>query len=212
MSDRLLSAVQAIAISPEDAEKLVRGFEKKERRSGTDSSQIPDAVADRIIARYAKLAAGVGGASGLAGIIPGVGTAAAALGGTAADMAASVKLQVDMVMCLTCAYGHDIHSEEARHLAFLLSAGSALEHAGERFAVDLASKAGVKLLRQYLKGAVLQTLKELFKKLGLAFTRKALEKALPFGIGVVLGGTFNYAMTSYVGATAKSWFKHEAGC
>jgi hypothetical protein len=38
------------------------------------------------------------------------------------------------------------------------------------------------------------------------FTRKALEKALPFGIGVAFGAGGNYALTRYVGAQAKHWF------
>ncbi|WP_204304959.1 hypothetical protein, partial [Stenotrophomonas maltophilia] len=53
-------------------------------------------------------------------------------------------------------------------------------------------------------------LKELFKKIGITFTRKALEKAIPFGIGVVIGSGANYALTKYVGNTARSWFEADA--
>jgi hypothetical protein len=62
------------------------------------------------------------------------------------------------------------------------------------------------MLRQYLKGAALQAVKELFKKIGIIFTRKAIEKALPFGVGVVIGSSANYALTKYVGAAATRWF------
>lgn len=62
------------------------------------------------------------------------------------------------------------------------------------------------MLRQYLKGAAHTALKALFKKIGIIFTRKALEKALPFGVGVVIGSSANYALTKYVGNAAKRWF------
>ena len=123
-----------------------------------------------------------------------------------ADMAASMKLQVDMCMCMAAAYDYDLNNEDARHLSFLLAAGGALEKVGEQAAAKLASEAGVKLLKEYLRGAVLQAIKEMFKKLGIVFTRKALEKALPFGIGVIVGGSFNYALTRHVGNTARKWF------
>jgi hypothetical protein len=51
------------------------------------------------------------------------------------------------------------------------------------------------MLQQYLKGAALQTVKAFFAKLGVLFTRKALEKAVPFGVGVVLGASGDYALT-----------------
>ena len=203
---RLLKMMQAVAISPDDAIALVDGYRRGSSREGMSEAAINEAIADRIVARYAKMAGAVGGASGLVGLVPGLGIVVAATGGAMADAAASMKLQVDMCMCLAAAYGYDLHNEDARQLAFLLAAGGAIEKAGEQAAVKLASEAGVRMVRQYLKGAVLQAVKEFFKKLGIVFTRKALEKALPFGIGVVIGGSFNYALTRYVGATAKSWF------
>jgi hypothetical protein len=57
---------------------------------------------------------------------------------------------------------------------------------------------------------VLVTIREWFKKIGITFTRKALEKAAPFGIGVVIGATANYALTRYVGAQAIEWFSLDA--
>lgn len=121
-----------------------------------------------------------------------------------------MKLQVDMTMCLAEAYGWDVNGEDARHLAFLIAAGGSLEKLGVEASTRIASNAGVKMVRQYLKGAVLQALKELFKKIGITFTRKALEKAIPFGIGVVIGSGANYALTKYVGNTARSWFEADA--
>lgn len=206
--DRLLKAVQAVAISPEDAKAQVarlRAQSEKEYPKDSDAAH-QDRVAGHIASRYSRLAATAGGVTALSGVIPGIGTAVAMVGGGLADAVVGMKLQVDMVMCMAEAYGYDLHEPDARHLSFLIAAGGALEKAGVDAGVRVASKAGVTMLRQYLKGAALQTVKELFKKLGLVFTRKALEKSLPFGIGVVLGASGDYAFTRYVGTQARKWF------
>ncbi|MFE8596997.1 EcsC family protein [Archangium violaceum] len=205
---KLLRFIQRWAISPEEAKEIARKYRtQSESKYSKDSASRHQArVADKIIARYAKLSAMSGGATALVGIVPGLGTALAALGGGLADTAVSMKLQVDMVCCLAESFGYDLNAQDARDLAFLIAAGGAIEKAGEQLGVKLASKAGVRLLREYLKGAALQAVKVFFKRVGIIFTRKALEKALPFGVGVVIGGTANYALTRYVGAQAKEWF------
>jgi hypothetical protein len=109
-------------------------------------------------------------------------------------------------MCLAETFGHDVEGADARYLSFIIAAGGALEKAGVEAGAKLGSKAGVTMVRQYLRGAALQAVKELFKKLGIVFTRKALEKAIPFGVGVVLGASGDYALTRYIGAQAKKWF------
>ena len=205
---RMLQFVRSAAISPANAMELVQNYERQVRRANPrmDNAKVSEAVANKIIARYAKFAGMVGGTSALAGVVPGIGTIVAATGGAMADAATCMKLQVDMCMCMAAAYGYDLNNEDAQHLSFLVAAGGTLEKAGVEATTRMASKAGVKLLRKYLQGAVLQAIKEMFKKLGIVFTRKALEKALPFGIGVVIGGTANYALTKYVGAQAREWF------
>ena len=207
-SDRLLKFVQSVAISPADAKKIVSRLRQQSERAQPEApdDEHEERVADAVISRYCRLAATSGGLTALSGVIPGIGTAAAVLGGSAADIAISMKFQVDMTMCLAETFGHDVAQQDARYLAFIIAAGGALEKAGVEHGVKIASKAGVSMLRQYMKGAALQVLKELFKKIGITFTRKALEKALPFGIGVVFGAAGNYAMTKFVGAQARKWF------
>ena len=208
-SSRLLHAVRAAAISPDDANDIVAKYMQQARTvyPAEHLEAHQDRVAAKIVSRYAKLSSIVGGASGLVGIIPGLGTALAVTGGALGDAVATMKLQVDMSMCLAATYGYDLNKEDARNLALLISAGGTLEKAGLEFGARLASEAGVRLLRQYLRGAVLQAVKEFFKKLGIIFTRKALEKALPFGVGVALGSTANFYLTRYVGQQATEWFR-----
>ena len=216
---RLLQVVESIAISPADAQQFADrcltndgdGEDENGKAGHEPSPRDRRRAADRIIRRYSRLAASVGGATALAGVVPGVGTAVAALGGGLADTAACMKLQVDMCMCLAAVFSYDITLEDNRHLVYLIAAFGALQRAGLNGAASLGSKAGVNLLRQYLKGAALQAVKQAFRRVGVTLTRKALEKTIPFGVGVVIGGTANYWLTRFVGAQARKWFEIDTG-
>lgn len=212
---RLMKAVEAIAISPRDAEAFVaqlraRGERGRVASNGDEHGAINQRIAQLIVKRYAALAAVAGGATALTGVIPGLGTIIATMGGAVADAAVSMKLQIDMCICLTYAFDVKMSVEEKRHLAFLIATSGTIEGAGAPVATRVASQAGVRLLRQYLRGAALETIKQLFKRIGIIFTRKALEKALPFGIGMVISSSANYALTRYVGAQAIKWFELNA--
>lgn len=81
---RLLEMVQAVAISPDDAIALVDGYHRGSAREGMSEAAINEAIADRIVARYAKVAGAVGGASGLVGLVPGLCTVVGVTGGVMA--------------------------------------------------------------------------------------------------------------------------------
>ena len=205
---RLLRIVQAIAISPEDAHRIVEGYFEQSRDKHPDDSEWKHKlrVADKVISRYSKQAAMIGSTTALSSVIPGIGTAVAVIGGATTDTALSMKFQVDMCMCLADVFGYDVNTDDARYLAFLIAATGSIQRSGAEVGFRVGSKAGVRILRQYLKGAALQAVKQVFRRVGITFTRKALEKAIPFGIGVVIGGGANYALTRYVGREAKKWF------
>ena len=205
---RLLSFVQAIAISPQDARHMSKQYlEQSRNRYPKDSPwQHQVRAADAIIKRHAKLAAVVGATTALPGVVPGVGTAIATLGGGVTDVGLCMKMQVDMCLCLAAVFDYDIASEDARHLVFLVAVSGALQHGGTEAGVRVGSKSGVRMLNQYLKGSALATLKQSFARVGVRFTRVGLEKAIPLGIGVGLGVGFNYGFTKYIGRQAKEWF------
>ena len=207
-SSWLLQAVERVSIQPEDAMAIANQYLAQSKRKYPHDSdeQHQKRAADKIISRYSRLAMGVGVGTGLPGVIPGLGQAVAILGGATADTVAVMKLQVDMCMGLAAAYGYDISSEDGKHLAFLIAATGSVQHAGAEAVTRVGSRAGVNMLRQYLKGGALQATKQAFGRVGVAFTRKAVEKAIPFGVGAVVGGSTNYAITRFVGYQAKHWF------
>ena len=205
---RLLRVVEAIAISPEEAMATVDGYMSQSRiRHSTDSEwDHKIRVADKIIQRYSKYAMVVGAATGLPAVVPGLGTLVSAAGSAVADAAVSMKLQVDMCMCLAQVFGNDVSTDEGRYLAFLIASTGSVQREVDEDGVRVGSEAGVDMVRSYLRGAALQAVKQAFRKVGVSFTRKAFQKAFPFGVGVFIGGSANYALTRHVGREAKQWF------
>ncbi len=203
--DLIHATVDKIAISAEDAQDLVNGYFKQLPFSRTDP-KARKIVAKKIIKRYSKLAAASGGATSLAGVVPGIGTVVSMVGGGLTDVAVTMKFQVDMTMCLAVTYGYDLTNEDARHLSFLIAGVGALEQMATTSGQEFLSKSTIKMTNIYLKGATLKATKEVFAKIGVTFTKKALQKAIPFGIGVLIGSSANYALSNYVGNKALEWF------
>lgn len=162
-------------------------------------------AANKIISNYSYCSAFTGGATSLAGIVPGIGTAIAALGGVSADVVLSMKFQIDMVMAIAAVYGHDIEEEYVQQTSFLVAGIGKLN-----FAVDEGKRIGAKafanIMNQYLKKGSQQAAKEITKKLGIQVSGKALQKAIPFGVGVIIGFTANKTLTWYIGRKARDYF------
>ncbi|MGE4480876.1 hypothetical protein [Acidocella sp.] len=202
---RLMKAVEAVAITPAAARAITERYEGQIRAGAgklTDR-EVTDLVIKKIISRYSKMASMVGGTSALAGVIPGVGTAAAVVGGGAVDVAACTKLQIDMTMCLCVAINREMTDEDAKHMSYVIALSGSIEGLAKSSGAPAASKAAVKVVENTLKGPALETVKALFKTIGITFTRKAFVKALPFGIGVVVGSSVNYGLTLFVGRVAR---------
>jgi hypothetical protein len=92
-------------------------------------------------------------------------------------------------------------------VCYLVAGLGVLNNAAKKGSAEIGSKAMVKMVQQYLKGPTLVAVKEVFKKVGLTFTRKALEKAIPFGVGVVIGFSANKGLIWYVGKKARDFYK-----
>ena len=118
-----------------------------------------------------------------------------------------MKFQIEMVMAIATIYDHDIREEEERRLCFIIAALGTINSAAKESAKRIGTKAFIATAQQYLKGATLAAVKELFKRVGITFTRKALEKAAPFGIGVVISFSANKGLTWYVGSKAHDFYK-----
>ena len=206
----LLKAIELILAKPEniraEALHLLERYKKQYKADRTEDD-IREMTADKIISNYSYYAAFSGGATALAGVVPGLGTAIATFGGATADTALCMKFQIEMVMAIATIYDHDIRKEEEHRLCFIIAALGTINSAAKEGAKRIGTKAFIAMAQQYLKGATLATVKELFKRVGITFTRKALEKAAPFGIGVVISFSANKGLTWYVGSKAHDFYK-----
>ncbi|MFF0780899.1 hypothetical protein [Streptomyces sp. NPDC003720] len=202
---RLQKAVETIVITPEAAAKLVDGyratFEDKFKRK-PESPEDRRRIAAKIIGRYSKISAAAGAATAAPSVIPGIGTAVAVLGGGATDIAVALKLQVDMCMCLVEVYETELSNEDKKHLAFTIALAGSAEQMATKGGKAAVQKIAEKLVYQYLKGPALVTIKQLFKRVSITFTQKAMAKAIPAGIGVAFSSSTNYVLTTVVGKVA----------
>ncbi|MCG6552093.1 MAG: hypothetical protein L7F77_07180 [Candidatus Magnetominusculus sp. LBB02] len=231
----LFKAVRAAMMRPESVKVMVNRYRDSLCSKYSSEVKANIAVADKIVRKYSNLAALVGSVTALPSITPGIGTVVAIAGGMTVDVVTAMKFQIDMCLCLCETFGYDVMKEESVNLAFLLAAvgtiektgmcidapceqismmsllksnfkGAAYQIFGANIGIKIASDAGVTMIHHYLRGAALHVIKDLFSRVGAHFTRKAIEKSLPFGFGIVIGGSLNYALTKYVGVQAKNWF------
>ncbi len=205
----LLKAIELVLAKPAAIRKeALQLKEKYVTRYGGDRSEdeVNAYAADKIISNYSYYTAFVGGTTALTGAIPGLGTVLATFGGATANAALSMKYQIEMTMAIATIYGRDITIEEEKHLCLMIAGLGAISEMARVGGKDPDKKASVKMMQQYLRGATLQKSRELFKKVGITFTKKAAEKAIPFGIGVIIGFSANKGLTWYVGTKARDFF------
>ena len=205
-------AVRKIGRSPDATKKLARKRLSQARSKNPGASDLElKTNAARVIVRGHALRSGVsGGVTGLAGAIPGPGTVAAITVGAATDFVFFMKVNVDMCLALVYLFKPGLSEDEA----FSLATYGTMERKNVNYlggkATKLASEAGVKILRQQLRGSALIATKQAFKRVGIVFTRKAVEKSIPFGVGAVIGSSVNAGLTTYVGNQARKWLELDA--
>lgn len=206
----ILQAVELIISRPSQIKAATHALHGKYRcRHGEKLSadDIRDMVARKIIRKYSHLAAFSGGATAFTGIAPGLGTLISTFGGATADVALCIKFHVEMTMALTTLHGHDVETEEARQMCFIIAGVGLSSKAAKDGAKEVTAKAFHKLVNRHLSGVTLAAVKASFKTVGLAFTRKAVEKAIPFGVGAVIGFSANKSRTSSIGEKTHDYFK-----
>ena len=171
-----------------------------------DEDIIKDMAVKKIIKRYSNYTAFWGGATALTGVVPGIGSIVAMLGGAGADMVLSMKFQIEMVMEIATVYGHDITQEDIKDQCLIVAGLAAINKMAKEATGKTTSRAFIKMTQSYLKGPTLKAVKQVFIKVGITFSRKSLQKVIPFGIGVVIGYNVNKIITKYVGKRAKEHF------
>jgi uncharacterized protein (DUF697 family) len=195
--ERLLTAVERLV---EDCDDLIAYVETLKSAAGSemDEEDRIEALATQIIDDYSRRSAISGGVTSLPALLPGGGSAVALVGGVLADMTFLLKHDVEMILCLSYVFGHDIRDEKERWLAYVL-AGMRTYQARENrnYMVDL--------LEVQLDALPKYTSRELFKiaatvlgRIALLSVSRGFVKALPF-IGIAVSASTNKFMTWSVG-------------
>ena len=205
----LLEAIDQLLSDPavleEEARATFDAISEAENTPGSETDRRECAI-DRIIEEAASSSALSGGLTALAGVIPGLGTVLATFGATTANLALTLKFQIEMILRIAHLHGFDLHREKTRQLAFLL-AGLALIEPGT--AGSPAPFARARQSRDPFSHLSRQLLQELFQHVARVLARRAAGRLLPFGIGVVIGYRTNRRLCLETGKRAR---EHFASC
>ena len=183
ITERLRGVMDAaLEVSPE---QIARAAERAARiRAAAPADTDPVRLAWQRTRERARRTAAVGAVTTLPAMIPGIGTAVAAVG-LVADWRYVAEQQRDLVLEIAALLGTPMHepTDEVRAL-FLAGAGTA-------FGGGAAGEAAAAVL-------------------GRQLARRSVAKVLP-GAGAVISGALNYVATLAIGRAAIQGFAREAG-
>jgi len=195
---RVISAVEMLLDSPESLYR--RGWEQRQTHNGN-----VDAACQAIISQQSNLSAIVGALSAAPAVIPGPGTAMAALGGMLGEVILLLKIETELCMVLSAAHGFDVRLPHERQLAMLLaSIGTFQSQHGD----DILLALGITSAEAIWNYAPREVSKLLLRVTGRVLLAGAARKgaktlflALPF-VGMGVGAGMNKVLTARVGKRA----------
>jgi uncharacterized protein (DUF697 family) len=196
----LLTAVERLVDDSDSLVAQVAAFEEDVDALGHRTGTLlhRDAVAARVIRAFSNRSAFAGGLTALPAMLLGAGTAVAIVGGSLADMTVMLKHEVEMALCLTHLYGHDIRVEKARWLGYTLAAVNTYEaQSGRNFFVDIAG-AQLEAVAKYTPRQLSKLVASAFGKYALLSLSRGFFRAMPL-VGVAVSATTNKLMLSSTG-------------
>lgn len=208
----LLKAVERIVDSPAKIRARVTEILESTRASLPDDAtddQVLGAVERELVSHYSNRTAIAGGAAALPGLVPGLGSLTAVLGGGLLDMTFCLKYEVEMVLALAAARGYDIEDARERKLAYLLAAAHTYEASGGKNPLPDLVKTELDAIWRYTPRQLGKLVGALFVKLAIQLAGKGLARAIPF-IGVVVSSAANKTLTARVGKSIIAAFDKRA--
>lgn len=191
-------------------DRAVRAVEGHRRRH---PDATPDEVATHVMKLFARDIAVIGAAGGAVAAVPGPGTLAKVTGGTFVETGILLERASHMILGVAHAFGHDLADIEVRRFAVLRVLGAwAGMSAG---ATGVAGTMGAGLGKQATQAIPMSVIHAANRRIGKQVIFKwatrtgtiRLGSALPFGIGMGLGGASNYWIGRGLGAAARLEFR-----
>lgn len=123
-------------------------------------------------------------------------------------MAALAAIQVRLSLMIAAAYGHDIDDIDARvsEILSLHSLEFTAAKSGAPVAAQAGQRVGKRLLEKYLRGALLQSLRSIFRLVGIRFSRAALVRGLPL-MNIPANATVADVTTRRTAAKARVYYR-----
>jgi hypothetical protein len=205
----ILKAIKLILANPASIKRKVLSLKEKYMQCAANDLHEHanrDRIADKLISIYSTKAGLSGGATALIGVVPGLGTAIKIFGGATTDLALMLKFQIELTMALADLYGQDIESEEDKKKYFIIAGLSTINLEAVKQGGDQASRLFTKVVKRYLQEATFDSVRILFNKVSITLSKKTLQKAIPLGIGALIGFSSNKTLTWMVGQRVKAFF------
>ena len=139
--------------------------------------------------------------------LEGAGTGAVGIFGLPVDLVALAWIQNRMVLSMAAVYGHDMtdHRDRAADLLILQGVHNAREPAVKAI-VKASEKILTRVILRHLRKEALVLVKELFRVVGIKFTRKALlEKGVPL-VAVPISAGVNQLSTQLLANSAIKFY------
>ena len=163
---------------------------------------------NRVRNKYAS----VGAATALPGVIPGLGTAAqiaVEAGAVSADLVFMLRWMASVCYATGLIYGKDIENEFEDEFTIVLGIWSGVvvpgkdASKGEKLSINHFDKHIADRIRNRMNQKIGR---KLLAKYGSKRGGAALGRLIPFGIGAVVGGTFNYITLQRFAKAADDYF------
>ena len=207
----LLSIVNTVAPSYESIKTEIAELKRSYPNKSND--QLADLFGNRLKRKYTS----VGMASALPSVIPGLGTGvqiAVEVSTVSGDLALMLRWMAANCYGIAMIYGKDIESEFNQEFVRLLGVWCGVIQFAKAGTTKIATKVALVQFNKNVSGKVLQKINQkvgttIFTKFGTKRGGIAIGKLIPLGIGVAIGGTFNYFTMNNFKKSAIQYYKTE---
>ena len=205
----LLTIVNAVSPSYDSVKTEIA--ELKKSYSKKTKLQLADLYGNRLRKKYTS----VGVASALPSVIPGVGTAAqiaVEVTTISGDLALMLRWMAANCYGIALIYDKDINAEFNQEFIRVLGVWCGVIQASKLATTKIATKVAVVQFNKNVSGKVLQKINQrvsttIVTKYGTKRGGIALGRLIPFGVGALIGGGFNYSTMNKFKKSAIEYFK-----
>ena len=191
----VMKCTEAVSSSPETIIEEIRSF--RSEREYMSKKELAEAWASRIVNLYAAQ----GAATALPSAIPGIGTKAqlaVEVGSVSINIGFMLRCMARMVAGVATIYGHDIRKSFTHDFVKVLALWCGVLCPAREATTRVATKVA---LAQFKKVPA-QIFAKINRKVGTTIITKygmkrgviAVGRLIPFGLGSIVGGGFNYAV------------------